>query len=345
MVDWPTMFDSLGIEYVDTGASTAKGNIYVHCPWCGGLDESFHLGVHLGVGNKWKGYGCWKDKRHRGRNPRRLVAGLLNIGLGQAEQILNSRGGGSLPGSGAIQERVKAMKGIIEDEKPVKLNFLPEIRPIDKLGQGKIFLEYLTEKRGYRMTEAVQMCFNYRLRYAMSGHFAYRLIIPVYNFNNELVTWTGRSIADKEPKYRTLTADIDKAKEDNLPLAVGPITDYIWNEDKLVKTHFARGLVLCEGPLDAMRVDYFCRDMGVRATCLFGKVLYDRQYDILMSIRNGFKHKVVILDRDAEMYSHRVTSRLQTLGFRTARLPPGRFNDLGAMPWEKVLDFIGATTS
>lgn len=344
MIDWPDLLDAYHIEYVESGKSTSKGNIYVRCPWCGPADQGHHLGIHLGKGRQWKGYGCWKASEHRGASPRRLLAALLGIGLSQAQGILETRGGGSLGGAGAMQERVKAMKGevnvVTDGYDTKKLRFPPEVRPLEGSGQSKMFIDYLVNERGYTKKEAIELSFRYKLRYAMDGDFAYRIVIPVYDRRNKLVTMVGRTIADKDPKYWVLPF---QPNEPGKLSAKGPITDYLYNEYELRGRLEDHALVVCEGPMDAIRVDYFCGPvLDVSATCLFGKVITPQQLDrlALLSEEIEYDTRVLILDRDAEMHAHKLQSKLRPFGFKVAKLPPGPFKDLGEMPKDKLLNFI-----
>ena len=54
MFDWISFLDKHGIEYSTRGPSTSRGNVYVHCSFCGQADQGKHLGISL------EGKGVWK---------------------------------------------------------------------------------------------------------------------------------------------------------------------------------------------------------------------------------------------------------------------------------------------
>lgn len=335
MIDWPQLLTAHGIEYVDSGPSTAKGNIYVHCPWCGRADQSHHLGISL----HGKGWGCWRNRQHRGKSARRLLSGLLGIGFVQAQALLDS-GSKSLAGNDAILEKVKAMRGdnILEqrsDDEP--LTFPSEFKLIENKAQGRLFVKYLTI-RGYTTKQAVQLCFAYKLRYAMRGAFSYRLVIPIFG-ERGLLTWTGRTIApDIEPRYKTLAVDAEKALDDDMPQAKALINECLFGERDLLRS-MGRGLIVTEGPLDALRIDYVGRRLGVKGTCLFGKSIYDAQIDKLMKIAPYYGTKLLMLDADASMDVYHMIQYLGPCGFKIAKIPRP-FKDPGEMPLAEIEQFI-----
>jgi len=231
------------------------------------------------------------------------------------------------------------MKASDEIKDTFKLKFPSEIKPLNNEGQGRLFIAYL-KSRGFDDEEAAEAAFRYKLRYAMRGVFSYRLVIPVYD-EYELVTWTGRSIVeDEEIRYKTLSKDPTKGALEGMPKALGSITDFLWNEGTILKGT-GRGLVICEGPIDAIKVDYFCRQsLGVYGTCIFGKGISNQQVSVLHEIAPYYKHKYLLLDRDAGREKHKLITRLYHWGYRLLDLPKGNFKDPGGMPKDKLVDFI-----
>jgi hypothetical protein len=326
VIDWPILLRSRGVEFVESGPSTAKGNIYVHCPWCGTADQGHHLGISL----FGRGWGCWKSERHRGKSAVRLLSALLSISPTQAAAILGQSPKGL---SGDVMGRVQQMKTTLltlDDEQDRKLDFTDEIKPLIDNAAGRLFLSYLN-KRGFFAHDAERLCWRYKLRYALRGHFAYRLIIPIFDEHERLVTWTGRTIASAtEPRYLTLSADLEKSVESKLPQAIAPITDYLLNEPQLFK---GTGSVLSigEGPLDGLKLDFALQKLGGKGTCLFGKTLSDAQYDKLVDLAPYYEHKFIVLDNDASMGAYLMKDRLRRYGYRTLHLGSA-WNDPGEMP-------------
>jgi len=88
MIDWIQLLSRNSIPYREE-----RHNIYVHCIWCGAADQ----GMHLGISTRGAGWGCWRNKRHRGKSYIRLLAALLRISDAQARALLGIRGEALLP--------------------------------------------------------------------------------------------------------------------------------------------------------------------------------------------------------------------------------------------------------
>lgn len=344
MVDWPQLLRNHNIEFVETGPSTARGNVYVKCPWCQDADAGHHMGIS--IRNPWRGFGCWKNNSHRGKNAARLLAGLLHISFESAEALLDFRSGTALEADSRLGDRVRAMLGGDDmtqiTTKRKRLRIPKEIKPLDPDGRGqsKLFVNYLVEERGYTRKQVAKLCHRYELHYCMSGPFSYRLVIPIYD-EQGLVTWTGRSISKSEElRYLTLTRDEEKATKQGLQPAREPITNCLFNEPELMQQG-GRLIIVCEGPLDAMRTDFAAARTSrhVRATCVFGKAVSPMQIDKLDALSRLYDRKILLLDQDAALDSFRVVDALTEIGFRTKRLPK-KWKDPGEMPLSKLESLI-----
>ena len=82
-MDWINFFQSRNIHFVDSGANVVRGNVACRCPWCGGNDPSEHMSINL----EGKGFRCWRQPLHSGKNPAKLIQALLNCSWDQANQI------------------------------------------------------------------------------------------------------------------------------------------------------------------------------------------------------------------------------------------------------------------
>jgi hypothetical protein len=155
---------------------------------------------------------------------------------------------------------------------------------------------------------------DYGLRFAKIGPYANRIIFPV-TYRKNLVTWTGRTIDPRnQVRYRTLSLDADKAKQEGLPQALKRTTDLLWNFDDLRLARAAL-LVVCEGPFDAMRVDFLGRKYGIRGTCLFTKNISPDQVRLLAELSTNYQRGLILLDADASMDILRMSSEIEPLGF------------------------------
>jgi len=310
--EWQSFLQQHNIPHA-FGAPHSSGNVGVTCPFCGsaGSDPSrFRMGIHLD-GRGWR---CLRDETHRGRSPVRLVAAMLNVTHAEALRITGLNGKATTFSDETFNERLAEIMSPgktlpIADE---PLTFPPTI----STSKGnriiaQLITTYLTG-RGYTSAEAKTLATDYGLRAAIEGPFGYRIVFPV-EMPQGLATWTGRAISNRMvPKYKTLSPDADKARTSKLPRAHLPIGQCLWNARELEN---ARGklLIIVEGPFDALRIDYYGRAAGIRATCLFGKNLSDDQALLAMSL-GRFEKRKLALDRDAVLDMFRNISRAEYAG-------------------------------
>lgn len=100
--------------------------------------------------------------------------------------------------------------------------------------ESQIARKYLTGNRRKLTAETVR---RFKLRYAQSGVYERRVIIPYYK-NNLIIGMNSRYIGDCDDSYRYRYM-IDKARFD----------DYLYNEDSLENRDYC---ILVEGPFDLM---------------------------------------------------------------------------------------------
>lgn len=332
--DWEAFLSSRRIEYFDAGPNVARGNVNVRCPWCGSADSSAHMGISL----KGKGWGCWRNQRHRGKRPEKLIGALLGISWAEAARLVETRGGPSLLSGPDFGNEIDKMLGMApRDTGPQIPNprWPDEIRPLVDKGRGRYVYNYLMDRRGsYTAKEIDELVGLYGFRFGTGGKFEDRLVIPVEDLEG-IATWTGRHIGKHPVRYRSLSADAEKAAEDKLPQARLPINSLILNEaDLLTMEERWPRLVIGEGPMDGIRLDYFGYDDGMRGSCLFGLAIYDRQIETLAGICDRFDDKLLLLDADATVAALTTASRLEPLGFRTVTMQSGK--DPGDMAVEDI---------
>lgn len=331
-IDWSRLLSQHGIPYIEHGPSTARGNIYCHCVWCGAQDRGHHLGISL----HGKGWACWRNELHRGKSPVRLIHGLLGCSWERAAQLAGVR---SL---GTANELEQILAGLDETDDipatpelkwPADIKYLSQSRVSTKPG-----INYLVENRGYTTDQAFELAEHYELRWSLSGPFAYRICIPVFDELGFLTTWTGRTVDPRNNfRYRTLSANQDKALADNLPQARLPITECLLGEQDLGDGGDV--LIVTEGPFDAMRLDFAGHMQGIRATCVFGQNMSQTQFNKLVMLSYSYKKKYILLDADAEMHGMLIGLGLSAFGFRPPPAMP--YKDPGAIPLSKVQAFLG----
>jgi len=327
--EWVKFLRQHHIPYVEEGPSIVRGNVAIHCPFCGGADPSQHMGL-LVDGPKRGRWGCWRNSAHRGNKPHNLIMALLGCSYSQAATLVGDKGPTDMGDDKDVSAHLKQLFAEPEEGSSViePLDWPANIRRLDRpSAYADQFIRYLTAKRGYTKDEAWVLARVYSLRYAVRGPFAYRLIIPV-RMKEGLVGWTGRTILTEEKlRYMSLTDKAQKAKELGLVAAPMNIKSTLWNYRNLLKNtqlEFPHEvLVVVEGPLDALRVDYFGRPYGVRATCLFSKSLSVAQEALLGTLADRFTHKLILVDADAQTDAFPLWTRLERYGFQYHLLAEG----------------------
>lgn len=327
--NWMSFVKKYNIPYVEVGANVSRGNLNIHCPFCGGSDPSEHMGLQK-EGRYW---GCWRVKSHRGKSPHRLIMALTGCTYSESLSIV----GESFVNLSDFEKAVDALRTPtgVEVKKDHKLSFPKAFRDIRDRGITLKFWNYL-KKRGFREVDA--LCDAYDLQCCLSGNWRSRIIIPVY-IKRKLVCWTGRTISKENPvRYKTLSHSPEKASEEKDPLAVMNIRHTILNYDSLMETG-GRRLIIGEGPLDALKVDFYGRDYDTRSTCIFGTSVTAQQTELLENLVRRFDEMVVILDPGQLGNSWRFLGSASHLDIQAKPVPDG-IEDLGAMTKKQVRELL-----
>lgn len=252
----------------------------------------------------------------------KLVAALLRCSWAEAEAIV-----GDVPtevGFGSLRSRLEHESA---SEKPVAVSaqtWLPSIRSIMSRGPRAAFWRYLI-KRGFPEPELPGLIRYYHLRCSSSGQFRNRLCIPILT-GEGMVGWTGRAILPgMEPRYLAYPDSQVKAR--------------VFNEWRVRKG--GRVLVIVEGPLDCLKLDWFGRGVGLRSVALMGTSATDAQVGRLLGMTEGFASTAILLDPGAAGAAGVLASKL---AMRSPRLLsfdslPARFSyadDPGALQGRDV---------
>lgn len=281
---------------------------------CGPADQGYHLGISL----KGKGWHCWRNQAHKGRSRVRLIQLLLKCDLDTAK---------SLAGVAAIDlvedvsvgEQLRSQ--LVEDhnsEPERSLKLLREFKHlITKSVLATPFYEYLAQ-RGYRARQIEWLADIYDLHYAVRGPYAYRVIVPIYDRYDKMLSWTGRTILkDGDPRYLSLSTHANR----RLPAAKCPTAATLLGLHYLWTCSNPRVLVICEGPFDALWVSTFGHSLGVHATCLFGLNISEAQAVLLDELSQRFERMVLLLDSAASLQAFRLAQ--SGLDLEIMRLPEG----------------------
>lgn len=317
--DWRGLFTEHSIHFIERGPNVKRGEINIQCPFCGSADPSQHMGVNLESG--W--YSCWRNKRaHSGKSPLRLLMALLHIPYWKARQLAGLSEDYIDPdGFTALAARVL---GRVKDEEggsPAHHRFLAFPREFEPLAGRRAtrHLDYLKD-RGF--ASPADLVWHYDLRFCTSDpDWRYRVIIP-YFIDGQVVTWSGRAIAQAEVRYRDL--DVEES--------LVPPKETLFNYDCIAKG--GKAIIIVEGPLDALKIDYYGRDAGVRSVALSTNSITEEQAHMLGEIGGQFENKFVMMDMakpSGLIDSMRMRQELAFIpGLQVARVPFG-LKDAGEM--------------
>ena len=312
--EWVRFLQSHRIEFATEGPNIGRGNIGINCPFC-----KTDTGHHLGISLNGLGWNCWKNKNHHGRNPAPLISALIGCSYQEAAMIAGLEVE-HIPEDWHSKTMAFLQPSSPTKRAPTKLQLLSEFidfGPPPFLPSALPYVRYL-KSRGI----PVPVAREFGVKYCRNGPFRYRIILPVH-FERKLVGWTGRTIADAPIRYKSLTWDKDKAAEDELTPAPAPINDYLLWWDHLKKAP-AHTLILCEGPMDSLKINALGRNIGVVSTCFFGAEPTGTQIELLYDLAPRFNRTCVLLDQGAEGKTGKVAGLLRALGVRELLMPRDR---------------------
>lgn len=321
MFSWLEFLRDHQIEFLAEGKNVAAGNVNIHCPFCGARDPSKHLGLHL-QSNAW---GCWRDDTHRGRAPQRLVMRLLGCSWDTANKLVSERGGLT------TDETWKQLKDKLRTPEAQKESVLPEVALDENffpLGtqttRGRrstgLFEEYLWARH---FDEPLVLADQYDLMGCLAGPYRWRLIFPIY-LRYRLVGWTGRAITNAQLRYKSHPPGEQRA--------------LLYNYDAARDTG-GRLLLLAEGPVDTLKLDYYGKALGARCVGLLGLNLSPGKLALLAALAERFERVVICLDRGALAQALEFQARTAVIpGVQVARLEVRK--DPGELRPREVAQFL-----
>lgn len=284
-MDWIKIFEDNRIDYTTGGKNTARGVASIKCPWCGDNDTSMHMGCHP-IG--W--FNCWRDSAHKGNAPHRLISALLGVNKARARLLAQTYGASDPDSFDASAAPIKAVSNLSLDD----------FYEITETGLTSKFYQYVI-RRGFEPS----LFETYKLKAALYGRYNGRLIIPIFDAGGALIGWQGRAIAPTQDAPRYLSEGMN-------------VKDTIYN---LQHVKGGEVLFVCEGPFDAMKIDFYGHELGARATATFGVIPKPAQLQLLREVGKRFKQVVLLLDADP--------AALQAGYYFSDYLPNVRF---GALP-------------
>ena len=332
-IDWLDLLRQNHVPFVERGANVKRGEVNIRCPFCGSADPSHHMGLNLETGF----WACWRNSNHRGKSPLRLIVQLLGVPYGKARQLagITEDSWRDPDGFDALAAR---LMGRVPDMQlnQVRREFLQfprEFRYIEDRGATLAAWEYLAYDRCFGPDNVDHLCDLYGLRTAITGPYKMRVVLP-YVMDGEMVAWTGRAITTAELRYK------DLAIEDCLV----EVRDTLYNHDALLDGGDV--LVVQEGPFDALKLDFFGRDCGVRSVALSTNTITDEQVYLLSAYATNFKAVAFMMDNTTglgSVDSWRMQDRVKVIPRLTSPIAvPYGLKDAGELSPRQAEEF--ATT-
>jgi DNA primase len=263
-----------------------------------------HMGLHI----KSSDYACWRDETHRGKSPVRVIQALLGCSWDEAKQLAHTYF--NWVGSRPVKQETREAHPVAVPEDFIEFG--------TDAGLEAQFIKYILS----RGVDPVQAISRYDLRWAITGPFAYRLIIPIIS-EKKWFTWIARAITPtlQGPKYLAAGEDF----------TVNRPNDFLFNADNLSG---GRALLLCEGSWDAIKINSSFIP-GVHAAALCGKVLTEKQLKALLAVAGAYTHVIVGLDQDALKDSLALQSRLSWYSLNVGMVSPSA-KDWGELPTAQI---------
>lgn len=305
MFNWQSFLEQHRIPYTDKGRNVSHGNLALKCPFCGDKDPSMHMNVSL----RGRGYACWRDVDHRGKNDAYLVHALIGVSLAEARQIVY----GDANYIPTVDEFAEIVRRLERSERKVKkkLQIPDDWRPLWKETNSplrSVVFNYLVGRK-YPTHDAIAIAARYNLHYAIKAPWSRRVIFPIYDETGSIVNFTGRAVSS-EARIRYKTLDRENAALH--------MSECLLDYHRLIRTQ-GEVLVVCEGPFDAMRLTWIGEPFGIHSTCVFTQNVSEVQAEKLLRLASNFKRRVVLFDRGAELHAMRALFSL--VGYEKFDLP------------------------
>ena len=265
MIDFSRLFKD---SHINSKNTINRGWVNVNCPFCNPIDTHFNGGFNI----KSPRYHCWRCGSH---NFIESLEKLLNI---------SSQG---------IYNLISSYETITNEKEEKKIATGNNLQ-LPGFPFNDIEKEYLVN-RGFDP----EYLYKYGVRGGgIAGEWSYRILIPIY-YNNVLVSWTGRSICNREqikeyniPRYKNLSIEQS---------VINP-KEIFFNLDNSRKDK----VILVEGPMDVLR-------MGSDTICSLGTSVTHSQELFLL---NRYKKIFIAFDNEeaAQKKAHKLGMNLVSLG-------------------------------
>lgn len=339
-IDWKELLTTHRVPFIERGANVKRGEVNVRCVFCGSSDPSFHMGIN--TENGW--WSCWRNRaEHSGKSPVRLILALLKVSYAEALQIAGLDSNYVDPdGFQALAAQLRQKRGnreVFEQEyqlaerPPLRMDRAFEV--LTQKGPMRKHFDYLDN----RWFDPHQLATEYGVMCGIEGWWRDRVIFP-YIEEERLVTWTGRACGRAEVRYQDLPI---KPPYDGYrgELARVAAKETLFNHDAMLAG--GRWLILVEGPVDALKLDCYGKEYGVRAVALSTSSISDGQLARLDKYESNFDRFGVMMDMSNRMdfvNSMTMRGRLSSIKHNTIgfEVPNGR-KDAGELNPREVRAF------
>lgn len=277
-IDWRRLLADHRVPFVERGANVSRGEINIQCPFCGSADPSQHMGLNLQTGF----WACWRNAEHRGKSPVRLLVRLLRVSVKTARELAGLDDTYVDPdGFANVVQRLlyPPAKASVETRPP--LDFPNSFRAITTSAATARHWRYLEGRRGFE--DVAKLCADYELCADIGGKWEGRIVLP-YIVGGELVAWSGRAIGRAELRYRDLDSSECRVQ----------IRETFYNVD--ATTDCTTALVIVEGPFDALKLDHYGKEFGVRAVALSTNSISEDQLMLIHEVSYEVPRVLVMLD-------------------------------------------------
>ena len=306
MIDIKAVLDELGIDYKPSGKNVGPNDVNIDCMFCG---AEKHLGINVSNGFVF----CWVCEF----NDLPIKPSLLKVlheatdlSWDEIKEVLADHGWEQY--SYAIK---KSDSGLSEKcELPIESK---KISPIHRLSNGySDAIDYL-----YRRGFGEDVIGWYDLRFASSGNYGGRIIIPIC-LDFKIVSFTSRDYTGKQK---------NRYKHAPLYMSAKRIKDLLYNYDR-AKTH--KHIYVLEGPTDVWR-------MGDDSMAVFRSALSPAQRNAIIKLK--LKSLTIIYDPLATMRAYVAADDLLTSipSLKVIRL--GGIRDVAESDREKILKIESKT--
>ena len=315
--DWLAFLRGVNVDHeIGPKANVRAGHVGIDCLLCGD-DTKKHFSIELESGRI---RGCWRDRSHW-IGPTELVSRLARVTHSEAKRILETQDVPVDVSTGDLQAQLDQV-GVRERSRLPAVEWPREMKPFTprpSLQEGR-FHAYL-ERRGF--SDAHGVASMYGLRWCFRGRWTNRIAFPLLDDDGNLVGWSARAITPSKRRY-----------------LVEPSGDaggaLLWGVDPSME---GGTLIVCEGPFDALKIDYYAGRRPVYAVALLTNGAGPAKVARLARLADRFDRLVILLDRGAEGPALDLRDALQIIRPEVRFVPEGA-KDPGEMTPDQIVAFL-----